>query len=107
MQQKANIFYKLLWFAFSCIAICSDPSCLRTLQMVCSLSHCLQLRLIRHGRSLAPLAFVSGLAGTLLALKLMECHVGCDTYSYWRVSPWANPNYRMLRNYSTSEKREF
>jgi len=24
MQQKANIFYNLLWFAFSCIALCSD-----------------------------------------------------------------------------------
>lgn len=56
---------------------------------------------------LAPLAFVSGLAGALLALILMERHLQQDKYNYWKVSPWSNPNYRMQRNYSTNEKCEF
>jgi len=50
-SKKQTSFMFLLWFAFSCIALCSDPSYLRTLQRVCSLSHCLQLLLIRHGSS--------------------------------------------------------
>jgi molybdopterin/thiamine biosynthesis adenylyltransferase len=56
---------------------------------------------------LAPLAFVSGLAGALLALKFAECHLQYNTYNSWKLSPWANPNYRMQRSYPTSEKCEF
>lgn len=56
---------------------------------------------------LAPLAFVSGLAGALLALKVMECHVGMNTYNYWRVSPWMQPNFRLQKNIRTNINCKF
>lgn len=46
-------------------------------------------------RILAPLAFVSALAGGFLALMLIEKHLSASEYNYWRVSPWANPNFKL------------
>jgi molybdopterin/thiamine biosynthesis adenylyltransferase len=44
---------------------------------------------------LAPLAFVSALAGGLLALRFIEEHHKLGDFNYWRVSPWANLNFRL------------
>lgn len=44
---------------------------------------------------LAPLAFVSALAGGLLALRFLEEHFNLGDYNYWRVSPWAEMNFRL------------
>jgi hypothetical protein len=66
-----------------------------------------KLKTVEDQQVLAPLAFVSGIAGALLALKLVEAHLGFNDYNYWRVSPWTNPNYRLQRIYPVSEKCEF
>lgn len=44
---------------------------------------------------LAPLAFVSALAGGLLALRFLEEHFNLGDYNYWRISPWAEMNFRL------------
>ena len=44
---------------------------------------------------LAPLAFVSALACGLLALRFIEEHLNLVDYNYWRISPWANLNFRL------------
>lgn len=56
---------------------------------------------------LAPLAFVSALAGAFLALMLIEKHLERGDYNYWRVSPWANPNYRLQQLIPSNENCEF
>jgi len=56
---------------------------------------------------LAPLAFVSALAGAFLALMLIEKHHGVTTYNYWRMSPWANLNYRLQQIQPSNEECEF
>jgi hypothetical protein len=66
-----------------------------------------KLRTAEDKQVLAPLAFVSGLAGALLALKVIETHIGNNSYNYWRVSPWSNPNFRLRMNYPINEKCEF
>lgn len=44
---------------------------------------------------LAPLAFVSALAGGLLALRFIEEHLNLVDYNYWRISPWTDLNFRL------------
>jgi hypothetical protein len=44
---------------------------------------------------LAPLAFVSALAGGLLALRFFEEHLNLGDFNYWRISPWADLNFRL------------
>lgn len=44
---------------------------------------------------LAPLAFVSALAGGILALRFLEEHLNIGDYNYWRISPWAEMNFRL------------
>ena len=51
-----KFFITLLWSCSRCNALCCDPSFLRTQQRVGSLSHYLQLRLLRHGSLLCPIA---------------------------------------------------
>jgi hypothetical protein len=52
-------------------------------------------------RVVAPFAFVSVLAGTMLALELVRRRVGglSSDYNYWRLSPWHPPfaRRRILR----------
>jgi hypothetical protein len=66
-----------------------------------------KLRTSEDKQVLAPLAFVSGLAGALLALKLVESHIGYNPYNCWGVRAWSTPNCRMQRSYPTNEKCEF
>ena len=47
---------------------------------------------------LAPLAFVSALAGGLLALRFLEEHFNLGQYNYWRISPWSEMNFRLQQN---------
>ncbi len=54
-----------------------------------------QLKTEADKQVLAPLAFVSALAGALLALTLAQNILGNCSYNYWRLSPWNNPNYRL------------
>jgi hypothetical protein len=56
---------------------------------------------------LAPLAFVSALAGAFLALMFIERHSGLGDYNYWRLSPWSNINYRLKQNVPTNPDCEF
>ena len=50
---------------------------------------------------LAPLAFVSALAGAFLALMFVERHLISSDYNYWRISPWANLNFRLQQKLGT------
>jgi hypothetical protein len=56
----------------------------------------------KNAQILAPLAFVSALAGAILALRFIEEHLSIDRYNYWRLSPWGSINLRLqqrlLRN---------
>jgi hypothetical protein len=53
-----------------------------------------QLGVIADKRTVAPFAFVSVLAGTLLALEVVR-RLGDETnirdFNYWRLSPWFSP----------------
>ena len=51
------------------------------------------LRTLAGKRVIAPFAFVSVLAGTLLALELVRRPTGCAAQrdNYWRISPWHAP----------------
>ena len=66
-------------------------------------------RLVTDGdkQVLAPLAFVSALAGALLALTITEHILNISSYNYWRLSPWCNPNYRLQQVMLKSSKCEF
>lgn len=59
---------------------------------------CSQKALMVEGQQvLAPFAFVSVLAGALLAIEMMARLVDgsrTDTFNYWRVSPWHAPQVR-------------
>lgn len=48
---------------------------------------------------LAPFAFVSNLAGTLLAIELLRSEAGLASTNYWSVDPWGIPlrQTRVLR----------
>lgn len=56
---------------------------------------------------LAPLAFVSALAGAFLALNVVQNHLGVGSYNYWRLSPWAEPNFRLRQNLLKNVDCEF
>lgn len=49
---------------------------------------------------LAPLSFVSALAGGLLALRFLEEQFNLGDYNYWRVSPWNGMNFRLKQTRS-------
>lgn len=51
---------------------------------------------------LAPLAFVSALAGAFLALTFVERHLNSSEYNYWRISPWTNPNFDLQQRRKTN-----
>lgn len=59
---------------------------------------CSQKALMVEGQQvLAPFAFVSVLAGALLAIEMMARLVDGargETFNYWRVSPWYTPQFR-------------
>lgn len=38
-----------------------------------------------------PFAFVSAMAGVLLAIELLRQHLGCPDTSTWQVNPWRGP----------------
>ncbi len=61
----------------------------------------------KNTQVLAPLAFVSALAGAFLALMFVEKHLGITGYNYWRISPWANLNYRLQQNLRINPECEF
>jgi len=65
---------------------------------------CGQGKLTTEGetRVLAPLAFVSALAGAILALTLARHLSGVPTCNHWRLSPWSNPNFRLQKDPGTS-----
>jgi hypothetical protein len=46
---------------------------------------------------LAPLAFISTMAGVYLAIEFVRrvCGRALPSYNYWRVSPWTNPTLRL------------
>lgn len=52
----------------------------------------------------APLAFVSSLAGAMLAVMVVKNSVEASAFNYWRLSPWCNPNYRLQQNLITNER---
>lgn len=56
-----------------------------------------ELRSLEGRRVVAPFAFVSVLAGTLLALEIVR-HLGVgenkQDFNYWRLSPWHGPMLR-------------
>ena len=56
---------------------------------------------------IAPLAFVSVLAGAFLALAFIESHFDHLNYNYWRASPWRNPNFRLRSVNHTNPNCEF
>jgi len=56
---------------------------------------------------LAPLAFVSALAGAYLALMLVEKHISGEAYNYWKFSPWGDINYRLRQSIPTNSDCEF
>ncbi|MDZ7650297.1 MAG: ThiF family adenylyltransferase [Cytophagales bacterium] len=57
-----------------------------------------KLMTAQNNQVLAPLAFVSALAGAFLALMLVEKHLKISDYNYWRLTPWANLNLRLQQN---------
>lgn len=58
-----------------------------------------RLRVASGSRVLAPLAFVSVLAGTLLAVEFQNrlCSANQPGFNYWRLSPWSPPISRLRR----------
>jgi len=59
-----------------------------------------QALLTPEGRQvLAPFAFVSSMAGALLAVELLRSNAGVATTNYWTVDPWKTPigRRRLLR----------
>jgi hypothetical protein len=70
---------------------------------------CGEGKLITEGdkQVLAPLAFVSSLAGALLALIVAENILKHGVYNYWRVSPWCTPNYRLKQMTAACMNCEF
>lgn len=61
----------------------------------------------KNNQVLAPLAFVSALAGALLALMLVEKHLEITDYNYWRVSPWTNLVFQLQQKLETNPNCEF
>ncbi len=66
-----------------------------------------KLMTAQNNQVLAPLAFVSALAGAFLALMLVQTHLEIRDFNYWRLSPWANLNYRLQQNLGTNPNCEF
>ena len=60
-----------------------------------------------NNQILAPLAFVSALAGAFLALMFIEKHINNLPYNYWRISPWSQINYRLKQVIPTNSDCEF
>ncbi len=56
---------------------------------------------------LAPLAFVSALAGAYLALMFIEKHVSGQRYNYWKFSPWNNINFRLKQTLPSNPECDF
>lgn len=57
---------------------------------------------------LAPLAFVSSLAGAFLALMVIEAHITNElSYNYWRISPWSNINFKLKQQLPKNHNCEF
>jgi hypothetical protein len=58
-----------------------------------------ELRVTATERVLAPFAFVSVLAGVMLAIEIAvrsaPSNDSTNYYNYWRLSPWAQPLVRM------------
>lgn len=66
-----------------------------------------KLRTAEDKQVLAPLAFVSALAGAFLALNMVQRLAGTKSYNYWRISPWTNPNFSAQRNRPTHPKCDY
>lgn len=66
-----------------------------------------QALLLPGGRQvLAPFAFVSALAGTLMVVELLRSAVGSTATNYWSVDPWRGPiarTRRLLERYPDCE----
>lgn len=57
---------------------------------------------------LAPLAFVSALAGAFLTLLIVDKHQQQkDSFNYWRLSPWSNMNFKLKQTLPTNLECEF
>lgn len=57
---------------------------------------------------IAPLAFVSALAGAYLALMFFEAHSNDHlSFNYWRISPWSNTNEKLKQYLPKNENCEF
>lgn len=56
---------------------------------------------------LTPFAFVSAMAGALLAIELVRQHVGCPDTGGWQVDPWRGPVGRTRRSVSKRLDCEF
>ncbi len=66
-----------------------------------------KLQIEENKQVLAPLAFVSGLAGAFLALNFVSNNIMPLPYNYWRVSPWRSPNFRLQQSRHTNPECEF
>ena len=69
-----------------------------------------ELKSSRAERVLAPFAFVSVLAGVMLAIEIaIRTRPGArtSTYNYWRISPWGAPIDRMRELRSKRADCEF
>jgi hypothetical protein len=56
---------------------------------------------------LTPFAFVSALAGALLAVELVRQTTASADTNYWQVDPWRAPLARMRRKRSKVPNCEF
>lgn len=71
---------------------------------------CGQQLLEHHGKQiLAPFAFVSILAGALLAIEFANRHIdpAARTFNYWKISPWSRPISRLQRTRQILPECEF
>jgi molybdopterin/thiamine biosynthesis adenylyltransferase len=67
-----------------------------------------QSELAEGEQVLAPFAFVSILAGAILALEtFFRIKVSEHRYNYWRISPWHNPLAQLKRNERPNPKCDF
>jgi hypothetical protein len=69
-----------------------------------------KLNTVADKQVLAPFAFVSALAGTLLALEVIRRRIRQvidEPFNYWRVSPWSSPVFKLRINRAVEPTCEF
>lgn len=63
-----------------------------------------------HAEIVAPFAFVSALAGVMLALEIVRRHrsdARDEGFNFWRVSPWQTPQTRLRRQVPANDGCSF